>query len=58
MTDRDILIEILAIQIFLQDNGTTASWYAATPEDRQEYRDIVARAGHAEDIATLLRGQE
>lgn len=52
MNDRDILIEILAIQLYEHDNsdglwpsrGAFTSWRAQSEEDRQLYRDIVINA--------------
>lgn len=60
MTDREILIEILAIQQYEHDNTThdwppkpgwgMTAWRACLPEDRQTYRDMIANAASPEDL--------
>jgi hypothetical protein len=55
MTDREILVEILAIQQYEHDLGADIKvnpWRSLCDEDRQIYRNIVAGAAEPEDMYT------
>ena len=45
MTKTDMLvIELMAIQLYLGDGGTLERWYESDDEDRELYRDLVRKA--------------
>lgn len=60
MTDRELLIELLAIKLYEHEAGDgmwpprpgwgVTAWGACEPEDRQLYRDAVTKASAAEDM--------
>jgi hypothetical protein len=56
MTDREMLIEVLAIKIYEHDSqsgerpSTYPTWRARGESVRQTYRDIVAAAATPEDL--------
>jgi hypothetical protein len=53
MTDREILVEILAIQQYEHDLGADIKvnpWRGLCEEDRQIYRDLVEGAATPESI--------
>jgi hypothetical protein len=51
MTDRDILIELLAIKLYEHDHQglfpprSATAWMQCTEEDREIYRDKIKMAG-------------
>jgi len=57
MTTHDILIELLALQLWQQEaGGLHQSWNAMLDEDRQLYRDAVLKANRPSDIYLKLDG--
>jgi hypothetical protein len=54
MTDRELLIELLAIKYYEHDcmiDKVPAHWTALPPEDRQMYREFVSKAPDGEPEA-------
>jgi len=55
VTDRDILVELLAIKLFEQEaGGLSMNWVSLIEEDRQIYRDAITKAVEPRDIYASL----
>lgn len=55
MDTHDMLVELLAIQLWQQEAGGLAqSWLSLIEEDRQLYRDTVLKAERPSDVYLAL----